>query len=138
MGKIWTDDDYIIKYDVRQETCSDPRCGRSRLLARFDDKDRAVEYAKLQIKRGKLEEVYVQKRRYASKENLLKDFFMDSSIVWSDWLSAEVLIEDNGMTKCSSCGTEILCDELGDMPGNCPKCRCILDYAIFDTEDINV
>lgn len=40
-------------------------------------------------------------------------------------------MDEYGLTHCEGCGSEILCDENGDMPYVCPNCGVFLDYSEF-------
>lgn len=39
-----------------------------------------------------------------------------------------------GSTRCGNCDEELLCDENGDMPQECPCCYSLLDYSFYDNK----
>ena len=39
--------------------------------------------------------------------------------------------DDLGVARCGECGTELLCNETGDMPDVCPECGRRLEYDFF-------
>lgn len=41
---------------------------------------------------------------------------------------------DFGLLLCQNCGTEVICDENGDMPEKCPGCSAPLDYSSYTKE----
>ena len=75
--------EWIIKYAVVRVD-SNPMYGRNRTLDVFDDKETAIEVAKLAA--SDREDVCVEKRRYACEENLKKGFTFDQSICWASWM----------------------------------------------------
>lgn len=44
----------------------------------------------------------------------------------------DVIPLNNGLLVCDLCGTEICCDECGDMPEYCPGCGNELDFRDVD------
>lgn len=44
-----------------------------------------------------------------------------------------VKIDEYGLTYCGACGQVLECDENGDMPEICPKCRMALNWEEFDS-----
>ncbi len=43
--------------------------------------------------------------------------------------------DDLGVARCGKCGTELLCNETGDMPDMCPECGRRLEYDSFIEPD---
>ena len=42
-------------------------------------------------------------------------------------------VTDNlGVVHCEHCGAELICDDCGDMPESCPKCRRTINWSTFD------
>lgn len=39
---------------------------------------------------------------------------------------------DDGMVRCGGCGTELLCNEFGDMPDVCPACHEGVDWSAWE------
>ena len=40
--------------------------------------------------------------------------------------------DDYGIMHCEKCGSELLCNDSGDMPEYCPQCGRQIDWASFD------
>ena len=48
-----------------------------------------------------------------------------------DTAPALAYTDDLGVARCGECGTELLCNETGDMPDVCPECGRRLEYDFF-------
>lgn len=46
-------------------------------------------------------------------------------------MKSKVREEEFGVLVCARCGSEIDCDENGDLPEICPNCAAELDYSDF-------
>lgn len=46
----------------------------------------------------------------------------------------KVYEDDFGICRCEGCDAELVCNENGDMPDNCPKCKAKLDWSFYAAE----
>ena len=53
----------------------------------------------------------------------------------ADATPALAYTDDLGVARCGKCGTELLCNETGDMPDMCPECGRRLEYDSFIEPD---
>lgn len=77
---------WIYRYKITKLSPA-PMYGRDVVLETHTDLTQAIDQAKRMLKNHG--ELCVIEHRYASEENLAKDFHFDCSVRWASWLSKE-------------------------------------------------